>query len=88
LFSGDIMHPLATLVYLHLKYCERCGGLWLRPVGAVTPFCPNCQCIMAALPLRARRPSRKIVPATCVPADLALLSAVAEAAQVVSVGVS
>ena len=18
-----------------LKYCERCGGLWLRPVGAI-----------------------------------------------------
>ncbi|MGB9106971.1 MAG: hypothetical protein WCC59_19605 [Terriglobales bacterium] len=82
------MHPLATLVYFQLKYCERCGGLWLRPDGAATPFCPNCERIMAALPLRARRPNRKIVPATCVPAALALLSTVVDVAQLISVCVA
>ena len=79
------MHALANLVYLHLKYCERCAGLWLRPDGTATPFCPNCERIMAALPLRARRPNRRIVPAPCVPAALALLSTVADVAQLISV---
>jgi hypothetical protein len=79
------MHPLATLVYLHLKYCERCGGLWLRPDGTATPYCPACEHFMAALPVRTRRPKRKNVPATCVPAALALLSSVADVAQLISV---
>ena len=82
------MHPLATFVYLQLKYCERCGSLWLRPDGTATPYCPRCDHFMAALPVRARRPERKNVPARCVPAALALLSTVADVAQVISVGVA
>jgi ribosomal protein S27AE len=82
------MHPLATLVYFQLKYCERCGGLWLRPAGTATPYCPRCEHFMAALPLRTRRPKRKMVPATRVPAALALPSTVADVAQLISVGVS
>jgi hypothetical protein len=82
------MQPLATLVYLHLKYCERCGGLWLRPNDTATPFCPNCEHIIAALPSRTRRPKRKIVPAACGPAALALLSTVADVAQRISVCVA
>jgi len=27
---------------LELKYCERCGGLWLRPRGAETVYCAPC----------------------------------------------
>jgi hypothetical protein len=27
---------------LELKYCERCGGLWLRPVGSGQMFCVRC----------------------------------------------
>jgi hypothetical protein len=27
---------------LELKYCERCGGLWLRPVGSGEVFCAKC----------------------------------------------
>ena len=81
------MHPLATLVYFELKYCERCGGLWLRPDGTATPYCPNCERIMAALPLRTRRPDRKIVPATRAPAALAQLSTADGFGQCVSVGV-
>ena len=52
------MHSLATLAYFQLKYCERCGGLWLRPDGTATPYCPACERIMAALPLRARPATR------------------------------
>jgi len=27
---------------VELKYCERCGGLWLRPVGGRQIYCPPC----------------------------------------------
>jgi hypothetical protein len=33
-----------------LKYCERCGGLWLRPVGGGQIYCANCGREMAQLP--------------------------------------
>ena len=33
-----------------LKYCERCGGLWLRPVGGEQIYCAACGRAMAELP--------------------------------------
>jgi hypothetical protein len=27
---------------LELKYCERCGGLWLRNKGEEEVYCPGC----------------------------------------------
>ncbi len=33
-----------------LKYCERCGGLWLRPVGGGQIYCAGCGREMAKLP--------------------------------------
>jgi hypothetical protein len=82
------MHPLATLAYFQLKYCERCGGLWVRPDGTATLYCPACERLMATLPLRTRRPDRKIVPATRAPGAPALLSTAADFAQVIPVAVS
>ena len=35
---------------LELKYCERCGGLWLRPVGGEQIYCSACGRAMAELP--------------------------------------
>ncbi len=35
---------------LELKYCERCGGLWLRPVGGGQIYCLNCSREMEELP--------------------------------------
>jgi len=35
---------------LELKYCERCGGLWLRPKGSEVVFCAGCIPKMAELP--------------------------------------
>lgn len=35
---------------LELKYCERCGGLWLRPVGGEQIYCAACGRAMAELP--------------------------------------
>ncbi len=33
-----------------LKYCERCGGLWLRPAGGGQVYCLACGRQMAELP--------------------------------------
>ena len=33
-----------------LKYCERCGGLWLRPMGGGQIYCVRCSREMAKLP--------------------------------------
>jgi len=35
---------------LELKYCERCGGLWLRPAGGEQIYCRICSRAMAELP--------------------------------------
>lgn len=39
-----------TEVCFELKYCERCGGLWLRPVGGGQIYCAGCGREMAELP--------------------------------------
>ena len=33
-----------------LKYCERCGGLWLRPAGGHQIYCAGCGREMTKLP--------------------------------------
>ena len=44
------MEPLeAGSIQLELKYCERCGGLWLRPQGSELVFCAPCALVMAGL---------------------------------------
>ncbi len=35
---------------LELKYCERCGGLWLRARGADEVYYRGCRAHMAAVP--------------------------------------
>jgi Zn-finger nucleic acid-binding protein len=35
---------------LELKYCERCGGLWLRPAGGEQIYCAVCGRAIAELP--------------------------------------
>jgi Zn-finger nucleic acid-binding protein len=39
---------------LELKYCERCGGLWLRPSGGAQIYCSVCARAMADLPPSSR----------------------------------
>lgn len=36
-------------IQLELKYCERCGGLWLRPKNSELAFCAACARVMAGL---------------------------------------
>ena len=39
---------------LELKYCERCGGLWLRVTGSGQIYCAACGRAMAELPSSSR----------------------------------
>jgi len=44
-------------IQLELKYCERCGGLWLRPKDSDLIFCGGCTKAIAGLvPLWPRGP--------------------------------
>ena len=46
--TGEI-DPTNELKF-ELKYCERCGGLWLRPVGGGQVYCVACGREMAKMP--------------------------------------
>lgn len=50
-------------VAMELKYCERCGGLWLRPQGEGGVYCPGCYPRMTALP----RPTMRSGPGPRLP---------------------
>ena len=49
---------------LELKYCEHCGGLWIRECGAGVVYCDHCQPEVADLPVPApkKRPGRVTLP--------------------------
>lgn len=47
---------------LELKYCERCGSLWLRPAGGAQIYCRDCARAMAELPRRTNQPDRDEIP--------------------------
>jgi len=47
---------------LELKYCERCGGLWLRPSGGSQVYCAACGREMAQLPPASHEPGHPRVP--------------------------
>lgn len=40
----------ASGTHFELKYCERCGVLWVRPVGREQIYCAGCGREMADLP--------------------------------------
>ena len=50
------------IVQLELKYCERCGSLWLRLQGAPDVYCAGCAEEMLGLPF-SRKPRAAIL--TC-----------------------
>jgi hypothetical protein len=37
-------------LHIELKYCERCGGLWLRPMLTAGVHCASCRVQLASLP--------------------------------------
>lgn len=47
---------------MELKYCEHCGGLWVRESGAGTIYCENCLPKVADLPEPKIRQSRISLP--------------------------
>jgi len=46
-------------IQVELKYCERCGGLWLRPQGTTGVYCASCRVCLAAMPNPGEAPPRK-----------------------------
>jgi hypothetical protein len=46
-------------ILVELKYCERCGGLWLRPQGADGVYCASCRVRLAAMPDPGEAPPRE-----------------------------
>jgi Zn-finger nucleic acid-binding protein len=46
-------------IQVELKYCERCGGLWLRPRGTNGVYCGSCCVCLAAMPNPGQAPPRK-----------------------------
>jgi len=45
-----------------LKYCEHCGGLWVRECGAGVAYCENCQPRVADLPIPKKKSGRIKMP--------------------------
>lgn len=41
-------------VRVELKYCERCGSLWLRECGGGQTYCDSCLPVVAELPAPRR----------------------------------
>jgi Zn-finger nucleic acid-binding protein len=50
------------VVRMELKYCEHCGGLWLRPSGTERVYCESCQAKVAELPPPKKSPGRVQLP--------------------------
>jgi len=46
-------------IQVELKYCERCGGLWLRQEGTNGVYCASCRERLAAMPNPGEAPPRK-----------------------------
>jgi ribosomal protein L37AE/L43A len=49
-------------VRVELKYCEHCGGLWVRERDAGVVYCENCQPKVADLPIPKKKPSKIKLP--------------------------
>ena len=48
-------------VRVELKYCEHCGGLWVREGGAGV-YCDKCQEKVADLPIPKKKSGRIVLP--------------------------
>ena len=46
---------------VELKYCEHCGGLWVRE-GGDGVYCGRCQEKVAELPIPKRKPGKIFLP--------------------------
>ncbi len=46
---------------MELKYCEHCGGLWVRERGAGV-YCERCQGALDELPAAKKQPGKVMLP--------------------------
>jgi len=46
---------VVEVIEMELKYCERCGGLWLRARGEAEVYCASCAPKMAEFPVARKR---------------------------------
>jgi len=60
-------HSEAKHVGVELKYCEHCGGLWVRERGAGLVYCEKCRAKVAELPVPKKKPGRIRLPEGQVP---------------------
>jgi Zn-finger nucleic acid-binding protein len=51
-----------NIVQLELKYCERCGGLWVREMGIDEIYCATCAIAMIDCATATRRHSSPRLP--------------------------
>ncbi|MGA9039294.1 MAG: hypothetical protein WB421_02055 [Terriglobales bacterium] len=51
-----------TAILLELKYCERCGGLWVRPSGSEEVYCASCAIEMADVALPRKKKTAPRLP--------------------------
>jgi len=49
-------------VRMELKYCEHCGGLYLRVSGAGVVYCERCQPQVADLTVPKKKPGKVELP--------------------------
>lgn len=49
------MQSAEAIIHFELKYCERCGGLWLRRRDAAAVYCSPCAHLMADISRRRLR---------------------------------
>ena len=59
--KGDSKSEKNNEVRVELKYCEHCGGLWVREGGAGA-YCEKCQPKVADLPVPRQRISKAKLP--------------------------
>ncbi|HZP00099.1 MAG TPA: hypothetical protein VFD30_07385 [Terriglobia bacterium] len=60
--TGDDYGDKDGQVRMELKYCEHCGGLWVREGGGGV-YCEKCQGKVADLPAAKKKPGRIVLPA-------------------------
>jgi len=58
-----------NVVLLELKYCERCGGLWLRPRDCDDVLCASCAAEVTRLQSGWRARNMRVVLKTTLQVD-------------------
>ena len=60
---------MKTTTSVELKYCERCGGLWLREAGSAQVYCARCLPLLDDWPAPSKRSFPKLPVAAPITLD-------------------